>query len=204
MLLVVSMLGGGALLAGCGKSRTAKAVEQKERAKQLMSTGNWGEVNTLLQGSVSDNPKDPEAQLLLGISFYNLRNYPAALDHLEADLQLDPGNMLARLIIGNIYRDMHQFDKAEAAYRDLIKRAPDYAQAYVNLALMLEENKHPEAAIAVLEQGATEAQGPDVLLALADMHREAGRLDKAREVYQKVLKDDPNSQRAKNGLANLK
>lgn len=202
--LVTSLLVGGGLLTGCGQSRTAKALEQKEQAKQLMKTGNWGQVNTLLQNSVANNPKDPEAEFLLGISFYNLHNYPAALAHLESDLKLDPGNMQARLMMGNVYRDMQQYDKAEAAYRDLMGRAPDYAQAYLNLARMLKENKRPKDALAVLEQGSARVQGPDVWLELGQEYQNAKLPDKARAAYQNALKVDPNNQQAKVALDYLK
>ena len=205
VLLTVAVFGSMPLLAGCGKSSTARASEKKEQVKQLMrSSGNWGEINTLLQASVADNPKDPEAQFLLGVSFYNLRNYPAALDHLQTDLELDAGNVQARLIIGNVYRDMNQIDKAETAYRDLIKRAPDFAQTYLNLARMLEQEKRPKDALAVLEDGASRAQGTEVLLELGERYRTAGQTEKARAVYQKVLREDPEHQQAKDALAKLK
>lgn len=188
-------------------SRTNKAMQQKEQAKQLLRNkgSNWGEVNTLLQQSVSNNAKDPEAQFLLGLSFYSLRNYAGALEHLHAGYQLDPGNIQALLVEANVYRDMGQPDKAESAYRTVIKQAPDYAQAYFNLSQLLDNQGRRQDALVLLEQGAAKANpSADVFTALGDHYLETKRPDEAKASFEQALKIDPNYALAKAGLNKIK
>lgn len=201
--MMVALLAGGMLLTGCGKGTVAKAEDQKVQSRQLIRDGKWGEANTLLQMSVAANPKDAEAQFLLALSFYNLDNYPAAVDHFKAAIDLDPGFMLARLDLGNVYRDMKQWEKAEATYRDLMQRAPDMAQTYLNLARMLEIRGRKADALAALEQGKGKTNSAELLSMLGDYYREAKQIDKARAAYRGALDIDPNYPPAKEALAKL-
>lgn len=185
----------------------AEAAAQKEKAKQVLrsNASGWAEANTLLQQAVSKNPKDAEARFLLGLTFYNLRNYPAAIDHLQASFDLDQNNIQALLVKGNAYRDMRDTAKAEATYRDIMKRAPDFVQAYTNLALMFEEMGRPKDALAALELGAAKANpNPDLFQLLGEQYREARQNDKARAAFERALQIDPNRSDIKDALNKLK
>lgn len=59
----------------------------------------------------------------------------------------------AQVNLGNLYRDMKQFSRAEAAYRKAIRLQPQFVPAYVNLAQMLAGRGREKEAAGFLESG---------------------------------------------------
>jgi tetratricopeptide (TPR) repeat protein len=83
--------------------------------------------------------------------------------------------------------------QAEAAYREAIARAPDYADAYLNLGCLLCEASRCKEAVDVLRQGLQHKPGEALLhfnlgIALEDL----GRKDEAVAAYEACLKLAPD------------
>lgn len=74
----------------------------------------------------------------LGIAFYNLRNYPRAIEFYEKSIRYTTDNSLIPGIennIANAYRRMKQYDKALLIYNDILKQplnAREYAKILSN------------------------------------------------------------------------
>jgi tetratricopeptide (TPR) repeat protein len=58
-----------------------------------------------------------------------------------------------KIIIGNIYNEKHDYDKAVAIYEEIISSDPSFTQAYVNLATVRRIQGNPSKAIEVAKQG---------------------------------------------------
>lgn len=65
------------------------------------------------------------------------RNFTAAEDAYKSVLKLKPRDARAAYGLGNVYSDQQRWDDAEAAYRNSIAWAPNSADAYVALSVVL-------------------------------------------------------------------
>ena len=91
---------------------------------------------------------------------------------------------------------------AEQGYRDAIKRDPKYLPASLKLAALLQQQNKAEDSLTVL-RAAEEAGAPPAVLQLAwgEALIVAKEPDKAEEVFQKALDNDPKSMSARLGIA---
>ena len=74
----------------------------------------------------------------------------------------------AQVNLGNLYLDLQQFTRAEAAYRKALRLQPRFVPAYLNLAQMLADGDRESEAAEVLREGIR--QVPDS----ADLHHALG------------------------------
>lgn len=109
-----------------------RAVDAKDYTKAV----------PLLQKAIADNPKDADANNLLGYSYRKLGDQKAAFMYYQRALAIEPNNRGANEYLGELYVEMHDLPKAEAQltkitqicgtgceeYRDL-KAAIDKAHA---------------------------------------------------------------------------
>lgn len=66
------------------------------------------------------------------------------------DIKKDPG---VKLIIGNIYNEKKDYEKAEKIYNEAITANPSYVQAYVNLATLYKMQGKNDQAVATAQKG---------------------------------------------------
>lgn len=109
----------------------------------------------------------------------------------------------SRLILGDLYYRHGQPEKSVSWYDQAAKSAPenfDKALAYYSLGYAQERLNKPAEAVeaydSALKLGDVGLKG-DLLLALARAHLAQGKADRAKEAYEKVLKELPGSEYAK-------
>jgi tetratricopeptide (TPR) repeat protein len=94
--------------------------------------------------------------------------------------------------MGNALRDLDRFDDALRSYGEAISRRPDFAEAHLNLGIVLQEQGRSVEALTALE-AAVRAR-PDFAPAqdsLGNALRAAGRLPEAIEAYRRAVALDP-------------
>jgi tetratricopeptide (TPR) repeat protein len=87
---------------------------------------------------VLDDPLTPEEHLNLGVTYEKNGELDNALKEYHAASRKLP---LAYLYIGNIYFQKAELDKAESYYKKAIKKDPENADAYNNLAWLYYNKK---------------------------------------------------------------
>ena len=75
-------------------------------------------------GTASSLPLSPTTEAKIG--------YGQALDDLREVLRLEPDMVYAQYNIGNIYVQLHEYDKAIAAYSRVLERDARFPEAYYN------------------------------------------------------------------------
>lgn len=136
-------------------------------------------------------------------------NYAALLndlgDHGEARKAIDQAMRLGLdapetwLVSGRNYVGLEQFDRAEASYREALRRRPDYYDAHRDLAqLIWMRTGDPDQAIAPLDQA-----GPSMALAAvrAMVLEKIGRPEQGYELLKRAAVQSPQDLRLQQALA---
>jgi len=81
-----------------------------------------------LTKAVQENPKDADAQSMLGFSYRKLGTFDKSMDHYQAALKLDPSHRSAREYLGELYLEMNQLANAEKELVTLKKACPFFGK----------------------------------------------------------------------------
>lgn len=85
-----------------------------------------------------------------------------------------------------------RYGEAATALAALTAEFPQFPGAWANLGVAYAENQQPEAAVTAWEKALTLSPGhPVAANRLAILHRQAGRFERARELYQALLAAHP-------------
>ncbi|WP_455206405.1 tetratricopeptide repeat protein [Kaarinaea lacus] len=111
--------------------------------------GNIENVVTQLKQQLNDNPTDIEAAVILGNHYYDRGNAAQAIVYYQYALKLNPNQPGVQTDMATMYWDNGDIGIAEHNFREVIARYPDFANAYLNLGLLLFRGKQQlkEAAI---------------------------------------------------------
>jgi predicted O-linked N-acetylglucosamine transferase (SPINDLY family) len=100
-----------------------------------------------LTRAIEQRPESAEMLANLGQIQLERGQYEAAHDCFAASLDLAPDDLFTRLRLALTLDRQLQLREAEAVYRDLIDRAPDYAPAHNDLAVNLQNQGRREEAL---------------------------------------------------------
>lgn len=107
----------------------------------------------------------------------------------------DPKDRIEELLLiqqAEAYEIEEKFEDASAIYEKIISLRPNVATSYVNLALMKARMMKIDETIQVLEQGLEKIPDSEILLArLGHTFMVAGRLKKALDTFDRILKNNP-------------
>jgi len=127
-----------------------------------------------------------------------------AMGFLKTVIGAHPGNLIAHVLIGQLYQMDNDSTDAEAAFDKAIELNPRQALGYRAKAMLYFTQKKTAEAIAVLDKGL--AQIPKSMplgLTKAGILERAGEYDKAIELYEKMLTWSKQSDLVANNLASL-
>lgn len=145
------------------------------------------------------------AHSVLGHTLLNERKTDAALAQFRLAVQADPKNTAERENLAEAYTVNGQEDLALEQGRELVRLAPDSPASHLTLGALLGRTHQPEAAIQELQIAArldpTNAD-TKVLLGL-EISGLYGHLDEGIATMQEALRLNPESARARDGLAKL-
>jgi tetratricopeptide (TPR) repeat protein len=88
-----------------------------------------------LQRAVQINPDHSDAWMFLG-RIYTNQNNPKAIQCFDNVLAIDSTSLEAREYKGVFYKRKGAFNQAFTVYRDIIKRNPDYSNAFFDMAMI--------------------------------------------------------------------
>ena len=119
-------------------------------------------------------------------------------------LAVDSKNVVAHLLLGDVYANQKKMAEAQAEFRKVIEINPRVHAAYIGLSIIQSSLGDAKGAIATLEQGL--AAVPDdarLAISLAETYQRAGDFDKAIATYEAVLTKQPKLDVAANNLASI-
>lgn len=119
-----------------------------QRAIQRHQAGDLREAARLYREILAHDPRNAEANHLLGLAFSQQGKYEEARRSFRQAVSLDSGNATYQYNLAEAYRRLGQLDQAAAAYRQAIILGPDFAEAHYGFANVLKAMDRTEDAIA--------------------------------------------------------
>jgi len=182
-------------LAGRGANR---AVLELNRAAAAAGAGHDRDAMRILRPLRDRYPEAAAVRELLGLCHYRLGQYPSAAKELGAFVDLT-GSVEQHPVLMDCARAQRKWAKVQELWDELAAASPSaalVAEGRIVLAGSLADRGRLRDAIVVLERRADNVQRPAehhlrVWYVLADLSERAGDLPRARELFDRVRRNDP-------------
>lgn len=136
------------------------------------------------------DPQNYSYNSKLGLAYYLNKNYQEAIRYTETSIELAPNDAFKDYsynILGNIYRDKKDTEKAIACYQEAIKLNYRDQNAYLNISSLLSQEGKINEAINIIKEGYNKnPENKNLSTNLAKLLNQAGQSSKAEEINQKL------------------
>jgi tetratricopeptide (TPR) repeat protein len=174
-------------------------------ARKLLAEGKAAAAKAAFEELLGKFPKEPDLHLFLGISQLRLRNPDAAAVSIKRALELDPGHVEARTLLGWFELEIRgNIDGAIHQYSKVVELKPDSPQAHVNLGVAYKNKGELDKALESYNR-ALERRS-DSVEALSNrgwVFVEQEKWQEARRDFDQALKIKPEDHGALQGLAQV-
>jgi tetratricopeptide (TPR) repeat protein len=166
--------------------------------------GNLPQVENTCKKILKIDPGNIAAINLLGIIYYQLKNYDSALRYMKKIIALDPNNAQAYYIIGHSMQEKEQPDEAINYYQKALQINPDFADVYYNLGTIFQDKKRNDEAITCYQKALQiDHADVDACYNLGRVLQDKEQFDEAVACYRKALQIDPNLADAHNNIGTI-
>jgi predicted O-linked N-acetylglucosamine transferase (SPINDLY family) len=146
-------------------------------------------------------PKHADSLNLLGLIFYERKNYDAAIGRIQKALQYDPNNFYFHNNLGTAYKAKMKLDEAITCYQKALQLNPNFADAHNNLGTVLQGKRYLDEAMTCYQKALQlNPNFADAYFNLGTAFRVKGQMDEAIACYRKALQLNPNFVEAYNNL----
>ncbi|HEX7152441.1 MAG TPA: tetratricopeptide repeat protein [Thermoanaerobaculia bacterium] len=168
-----------------------------ERAMMLIDAGRMERAEGELRAVVKDNPEFYDAQRFLGRVLLDRAGtdrakIDEALQHLQAAFKINPDDLSTGVAISQLLLSAGRTAEAERVLATLVERAPDqrtlnynYAQILTKLGRRAEAKQYLEKTVQL------DATFGPAILQLLEFYEDANEFEKAANVLQPLLDEDP-------------
>jgi predicted TPR repeat methyltransferase len=164
--------------------------------------GRNDEALVLIERSLALVPDQADWYSNLGIVLQSDGRLDRAIDSYRRAIAIDPSHANARNNLGVLFRATGQPVEAENAYRAAIQVDPEHIDAYTNLGILLNGLKRTEEAAACYCKAVTlRPKHREARKLLAVAHCMLGEIDKAVNIFEEWLKEEPGDPIARHMLA---
>lgn len=163
---------------------------------------------TTVDGYQAPKPKSPEvrakAYFDLGAAYMGKGRYDLAEPKLQLSLQINPTGQ-AYNALAVLYEEQHENLLAEDTYKTLIKDFPNYDRGYLNYHIFLCKYDRQDQIFALNNMMTAKGEPLASLgeIAAGDCALNKGRLEKAKQHYNKALQFNPYAEGALLALAKI-
>jgi Flp pilus assembly protein TadD len=127
-----------------------------------------------------------------GVTFFNQKEFPKAIQAYQKVIELDPTYVEAYNNLGIVYQTMGDVERAFGAYQKSTEINPRYEKGYNNLGLLfLLEDRYEEALDTFQKVLAINPNHIECHINLGILFKKKGQWEKAIESYQKALSVNP-------------
>lgn len=162
--------------------------------------GNLKEALEVCKKGLKNNPSYTLAQVVLGRILREQGKITEAAEEFKTVLEIDPDNLLAHNLLGSIYLEKKDFQAAIEEYQKVLTLNPDDEEAQKELKVAIEKAAGDNQGVQTKSRGEnlsepknSPAKESTATLTLAELYLKQGHFDKAIEVFQELLANDPQN-----------
>ena len=192
------------------RSQAAKVEQRLMEAAKAFERERYKDAERTLKSLVDQAPGVPAVRELYGLTLYRLGRWKAASTQLE-DFRHLTGSVEQNPVLADSYRALGRHAKADKLWEELrTADAPGelVTEGRIVAAGSLADRGDIAGGIRLLEKGPVQVKRPKphhvrLWYALADLYERAGDTPKARELFKRIVADDPEFADAAERLAGL-
>ena len=159
------------------------------------------DLNNIKQKNVTNNP--PQEVIDQLINLYKQNQLEVVVKIAQALTKQYPETFMLWNILGTSAAQIDMPDQAIIALKKVISLKPDYADVYVNLAVVLKQQKKLDEAIEACNKAVLlKPDNTNAYYNMGNVLKDQGKLDEAVEAYDKAISLNPNHALAHNNIGN--
>ena len=144
---------------------------------------------TQLTAVLKDNPTYQRALLLRGKCYAKVRNYPLAIDDLQAYLRLNSADSFARAELAQVFLITHQIDRASIEFEKVTKDNQTSFEAYLGLSKIFLVKERLDLAISECEKAiAIDSRRPEAFVVQAQIYLKLCDFSRSINAYSRAVK----------------
>jgi predicted O-linked N-acetylglucosamine transferase (SPINDLY family) len=151
------------------------------------------------------DPNNFQAIHLLGVIFFQKKNYLKSIKLINKSININPNNFSAYNNLGNVFRELKKYADAIKAYNKAIEINPNYTGCLYNIAKTYTSTSNNKLALIFYEKTiASDRNFLDAYYDYAELLENLGKYNESLETYYKLLKLNPDYPYLKGSIVNLK
>jgi protein O-GlcNAc transferase len=163
------------------------------KAYGLHQQGDVSSAKKLYQQVLELDPKHSDANRLLGVIACSFGYLKEASHFLNIAIVTKPKFAQNHFILGGIYKQLFEMDKAISSYKKCITLKPEFIEAYNNLGLIYKSKKMFSDAISCYQNALRQQPNSAFTWSnLGNVLKETGRMDEALQALEKSFSIEPN------------
>ena len=162
--------------------------------------GNLAEALQVCRKGLEKHPNNTSGRVVLGRVYREQGKADAAVSEFKKVLELDPENLMAHSFLGSVYLEKGDHQAAIEEYQKILTLNPDDEETQTALKQAIEnaagEAKGAKPAKKEPPPAAVKKAPPKestATLTIAELYLKQGHFDKAIEIYQELLANDPQN-----------
>jgi tetratricopeptide (TPR) repeat protein len=188
------------LTRSAGQQRGARLASRLADASHAYDRERYQEARRILRPLAEEVPDSPAVQELYGLALYRSGQWAAAASHLER-YRLLTGEQDQNPVLADCYRALRRYGDAERLWDELRSASPSadlVAEGRIVAAGARADQGDLAGAVALLERSLRKVDRPQERhlrqwYALADLVERAGDLPRARTLFTRIAKADPDA-----------
>jgi len=187
--LVIVMLG---VLLSLGAWAQISEVERLALGRQAYEQESYLEALDYIRTVLKNNPSYGDAYRYLAMVYYALEQYPEALEAASTALRYNREDTESQILVGNCYRQLKDYTRAEKVYQDILKQYPALASAHRELGLLyLRQNRLSLAYQSLQRALRYDEKDWQNVVALAEYYTKKGDTQNAEASFARALAMEP-------------
>jgi uncharacterized protein (TIGR02466 family) len=175
-----------------------------EKLSGYIESRNYDKANKLALSLITKYPKHTFGWKVLGILYDQAGKKDDAIKVKKKSVELNPLDYEAHCNLGNSYRKIRNFKKAEESYRHAIEIQGDFVLAYLNLGELLYDTFRYDEAEKLFEKLIQlDANNDEAYRVLGVVYHKLNKFEEAEKSFKKAINLNPNNAIAYCDLGNL-
>jgi tetratricopeptide (TPR) repeat protein len=152
IITIAMLLTAGMLLDGCRSNPAVRKQRYLESGRRFISDGRYKEASIQLLNALKVDEDYPDAHYELAHAYEHMGQFIAASEELERTIDAEPGNLSARIDLGNLLLANGRIDAARAQASAVLAAQDENSGAHALLSAIALRKGQNEAAIAEIRR----------------------------------------------------